>query len=495
MRILLVSAEVHPFARTGGLGDVAGSLPSALAALGHDVRVVMPKYARIDDNAHHLLPILSDIQVTLAGKTFTGHVKRTSFPNTSIPVYFLHHAGFFGRPELFGEKGVDYPDNHLRFAFFCKAVIWLLKGLDWVPDIIHCNDWQTALVPVYLRHEPDMLADETLQRTRVLYTIHNLAYQGLFTAEQAADIGIGPELFHPAGLEFYGKLNLMKGGILFADAVSTVSRRYADEIQTKEFGCGLEGVLVQVNAAGRLHGILNGIDTAVWNPAVDEMIPARFTPARPAGKAACKAALQEEVGLPADAKAPLLGIISRLDRQKGFDLIAAVLDDLIADGVQVILLGTGAPEYHELFTAAAARHPRQLAACLRFDNGLAHRIEAGADLFLMPSRFEPCGLNQLYSLKYGTIPVVRRTGGLADSITDATPETVKAGTGTGFVFADYEAADFLAATRRALAAYADKPIWRKIMKNAMNRDFSWDASARVYDGLFRAMGTSRAIEP
>lgn len=485
MRILVVSSEVVPFAKTGGLADVAGALPIELARLGHDVRVAMPKYAAVDDGKFHLLPILDEIIVRFGQQSHATQIKRTVFPGTDVPVYFVQNTQFFGRQGLYQQNGVDYPDNAIRFAVFCKAVIWLLKGLDWIPDVIHCNDWQTALVPVYLRTEGDMLGDEALANVKLLYTIHNLAYQGLFDPSQAPAVGVSEELFHPAGLEFYGKLNLMKGGIIFSDEVSTVSRRYAGEIQTPEYGCGLEGVLTARRA--HLHGIINGIDYSVWNPETDKLIPHRYSQRSLAGKAKCKAALQEETGLDRDPDAPLIGIISRLDQQKGFDLITEALDDIIAAGAQIVLLGTGAPEFHEQFEAAALRHSGKLSANLRFDNTLAHRIEAGSDMFLMPSRFEPCGLNQLYSLKYGTLPVVRRTGGLEDSIVDATPDAVKAGTATGFVFDGYTADEMLAAIRRALDLFAKKTTWKKIQKTAMAQDFSWTASAKIYEALFRKM--------
>ncbi len=485
MKILVVASEVVLFAKTGGLADVAGALPLELAQMGHDVRVVMPKYGSIDDDQYHLLPILGDIHVRLGSLTHTANMKRTLFPDTNVPVYFVVHDQFFNRPGLYGENGLDYADNAERFAFFCKAVIWLMKGLDWVPDVIHCNDWQTALVPVYLRNEGDMRADGALPHVRVLYTIHNLAYQGVFAAAEAARIGIGPELFHPAALEFYGSLNLMKGGLLYADRLSTVSEQYAKEIQTAEFGSGLEGVLAL--RAAHLSGILNGIDYQVWDPASDPHIPAHYTAGDPGGKQACKAALQKECGLTQRADVPLLGVISRLDAQKGFDIIAQVLPDILAEDVQFVLLGTGAPEYHRLFERLAKEHPDKVCAKLTFDNGLAHRIEAGADIFLMPSRYEPCGLNQLYSLRYGTVPVVRKTGGLADSIVDATPESILTGHGTGFVFEKYQAAELLAAIERATATYRRKTQWNALMKNGMTQNFSWKVSAAKYEALYEEM--------
>lgn len=486
MKILFVASEVVPFAKTGGLADVAGSLPIALANLGHDVRVAMPKYGSVDDEKYNLIPILDDIAVRLNGYNYTASVKRTLFPDTKVPIYFIQNAQFFDRPGLYlNSKGTDFPDNALRFAFFSKAVIWLLKGLDWLPDVIHCNDWQTAMIPVFLRTDPEVRADEGLSQVKVLYTIHNLAYQGVFSADDARQIGIGDNLFHPAGLEFYGSLNLMKGGILFADQISTVSRRYAEEIQTTEYGAGLEGVLTM--RRGQLTGILNGIDYSAWSPETDKLLPAKYDAKKLEGKAQCKAALQREVGLPIRPDVPLIAMISRLDSQKGFDLIAEAIEDLLAEEVQFVLLGTGAPEYHKLFETVARQFPKKVSVNLKFDNALAHRIEAGADIFLMPSRYEPCGLNQLYSLKYGTVPVVRETGGLADSITDVTADNVRNGEGNGFKFEEYNSREMMSALRRALRAYADKPTWHQIMKNGMSRDFSWQASAREYEQLFEQM--------
>lgn len=485
LKILIVASEAVPFAKTGGLADVAGALPRALAALGHDVRLAMPKYGAIDDAAYNLLPILGEINVHLGGATYVAQIEKTPFPDSNVPVYFVQNEQFFGRTALYQENGLDFPDNALRFAFFSTAVIWLLKGLDWTPDIIQCNDWQTALIPVYLRTNAEMVADGALSTAKILYTIHNLAYQGQFDEADRFAIDIGDDLFHPAGLEFYDKLNFMKGGILFADAISTVSPRYAEEITTVEYGAGLEGVLAARRS--NLTGILNGIDYAAWNPATDDLIPAKFTKAALAGKAKCKKTLQRECGLPQLPDVPLIGIISRLDPQKGFDLILESLNELVGENLQIVLLGTGKPDYCHAFEAAAKKNPQKLSANLKFDNGLAHRIEAGSDMFLMPSRYEPCGLNQLYSLKYGTIPIVRATGGLADSILDAGTVELPVTGGTGFAFKDYTSEAMMQAIRRAIAIYSEKPRWHVLMKNAMSRDFSWDASACEYEKLFFKM--------
>lgn len=483
MKILLVSSEVVPFAKTGGLADVAGALPMELARMGHDVRVAMPGYASIDLDRFAAETFGHRMDVEVGGIRYPAQFVQTAFPGTELPVYLAQSAQFFAREGLYQSGGKDFPDNALRFAFFSKAVLGLIKVLGWIPDVIHCNDWQTALIPVYLRTVSDMRTDPALSRIRILYTIHNMAYQGLFQAPTAGQIGIGSSLFHPAGLEFYGNLNLMKGGIIFADAITTVSPRYAMEIQTPEFGCGLEGVLHE--RASDLFGILNGIDYSIWNPATDPLIPAHYSSDDLAGKTVCKAALQKECGLPQRKKTPLIGIISRLDPQKGFDLVAEVLDDLLDGDVQLVLLGTGMPEYHAIFEEAAGRHPGKASIHLKFDNGLAHRIEAGADMFLMPSRYEPCGLNQLYSLKYGTLPIVRETGGLADSIVDATPEAVKGGKATGFAFGPYTTEPMLATIQRALAAYRRPSAWKSLVRNAMAQDFSWLASARKYEALYK----------
>ncbi|MGI8906700.1 MAG: glycogen synthase GlgA [Candidatus Sumerlaeaceae bacterium] len=485
MRILIVASEVVPFAKTGGLADVAGALPLELARMGHDVRVAMPKYGTIDDDKFHILPILGDIRVRLGNLNHVAEIRRTVFPDSNVPVYFVANSSLFDRANLYMEGGRDYPDNAERFAFFCKAVLWLLEGLDWTPEVIHCNDWQSALIPVFLRTDSDVRSNAGLRSVKTLFTIHNQAYQGVFPRDEAERIGIGDNLFHPAALEFYGALNLMKGGLLYADKISTVSPTYAREIQTPEYGSGLDGVLL--SRASHLTGILNGIDYDTWNPETDKLIPAHFTRADLSGKSKCKAALQEEVGLDASPETPLIGIISRLDPQKGFDLIAEILEPLVTGNVQLVLLGTGAAEYHQIFERAAKNHPGKVSANLRFDNGLAHRIEAGSDFFLMPSHYEPCGLNQMYSLRYGTIPVVRKTGGLADSIVDATPENIESGRGTGFVFERYTTDELMLTLQRALSCFQMQPHWDALRQNAMSQDFSWRGSAMKYEQLFKAM--------
>jgi len=486
VKILLVSSEIAPFAKTGGLADVSGALPLELARRGHDVRVVMPRYKTVDEATFNLLPILSDIRVRLGSYTYIAQVLRTNIPGSKVPAYFIDNSHFYDRPGLYEENGQGYPDNAVRFAFFCKAVIWLLKGLDWIPDVIHCNDWQTALIPVYLRTDPEMMHDGELSRMPVLYTIHNLAYQGLFPRSEAVDIGIGDNLLHPAALEYYGQMNLMKGGIVFSQRVSTVSPRYAREIQTTEFGCGLEGVLRM--RANNLSGILNGIDYEAWNPATDPALAGHFSSGDVSGKAKCKAALQRQQGLPELPDTPLLAIISRLDPQKGLDLVLESIDDILKMNAQLVVLGTGNAAIQQAFEKKARENPKQISVNLKFDNNLAHQIEAGADVFLMPSRFEPCGLNQMYSLRYGTVPVVRETGGLADSVVEYHPPAaapiMEAASGTGFLFPHISAAEFTATVRKSVALYRDKAEWEGLQRRGMETDFSWTAAADAYKVLY-----------
>ena len=490
MRILIAASEVVPFAKTGGLADVAGALPRALRALGHDVRVILPRYRSVLPAKFPLRVLQEEMIVHFPANFQAGSVWQCEFPGTEMPAYFVRHDHYFDRDGLYGEKGEDYPDNAERFAFFSMAAIWALKGMNWQPDVIHCNDWQTALIPTYLRNLPILRDDPFYGAARTVYTIHNLAYQGSFGPAVLPRIGLDQSVYHPEGIEFYGSVNLMKAGIVYADALTTVSPRYSEEIQTPEFGCGMDGILRarKAHLGDRFKGIINGIDYAVWNPELDEHIAARYSAANLAGKARCKEALQRLSGLPPTPDVPLIGIISRLDKQKGFDLIEDCLDKIMDLGVQMVVLGTGDPAYHTMFEDAAKKYPDGLAIALTFNNPLAHQIEAGADMFLMPSRYEPCGLNQMISLKYGTIPIVRKTGGLADSICDATVATIRDAVGTGFVFEEYESKTLFAAVKRAVRLYREKPEqWSKLIQNAMKQDFSWDRSARAYEALFQEL--------
>jgi len=476
LRILLISSEVEPFAKTGGLADVAGALPKALAGLGHDVRVLMPKYRGVERHAGSLTPVIPRVQVPIADRRAEGAWIEGRM-GAGIPIYFLAQDQYYDRDALYGTSEGDYWDNCERFIFFCRAAVEGLKHLGWIPHVIHANDWQSGLVPVYL--ETLYRDDPALAKIATLFTVHNLAYQGVFWHYDVPMTGLGWDLFTPAGIEYYGKLNFLKGGLVFGDLLTTVSRTYAREIQTPEFGCGLEGVLLARSAA--LHGVVNGIDYEVWNPSSDPAIPKGYTADDLKGKRASKAALQEELGL-AQEPVPLVGMVTRLVEQKGLTLVLDALPGLLAEGVQLALLGSGEPALEQAFGDAAAKHAGRVAVRLGYDAGLARRIYAGADCFLMPSRYEPCGLGQLISLRYGTIPLVRWTGGLADTVKEFDPAK-QAGTGFGFAPFTHEA--LLECARRALAVFRQPRLWQRLMRNAMAEDFSWEASAREYVSLYR----------
>jgi starch synthase len=400
----------------------------------------------------------------------------------TVPVYFIEQEDFFARPGLYGHGAGDYPDNAERYTFFCRAVLELVTSLDWWPEVLHCHDWQTALLAAYKRFLPGLAP--RWHAIPLIYTIHNLAYQGIFPAWMLPVTGLPPTLFHPDGIEFYGALNLMKAGLLYADALTTVSPSYAEEICTPEFGVGLEGVLGSRRSA--LHGILNGADYAVWNPETDTAIAASYTASALQGKAACKAALLRAYDLPEEVDTPLIGMISRLVDQKGVDILAAALDRLLGMEVRLVLLGAGDPQYHDLLASQAAAHPERMGVRLEFNDALAHQIEAGSDCFLMPSRYEPCGLNQIYSMRYGTIPIVRATGGLRDTVTPYRGDT---GEGTGFVFQEPTAEALLQAVQAALATYANRMAWQSLMRHAMAQDFSWEQSAKQYLNVYqRSLG-------
>lgn len=477
LKICIAASEVAPFAKTGGLADVAGALPKALRALGHRVAIIMPRYQMVDVERHGLRRLGVSIEVPIAGRIEKAELLEGTLDG-GVPVYFIEKPSYYDRPALYGTTEGDYHDNAERFIFFSRGVLEAIKALDLGPQVLHCNDWQTGLAPVYLKTL--YREDSALAGLATVFSVHNLGYQGLFWHLDMPMTGLGWELFTIDGLEFYGKLNFLKGGLMFADVLSTVSETYAKEIQTEEFGHRLDGVLRHRSAD--LYGIVNGIDYEVWNPATDLHLGANYTPDDLAGKAACKKALQKEMGLPARADTPLVGIVSRLAAQKGLDLIVEAMGRLMALGLQLVILGSGEAVYHEALQEAAERYPKQLGLMLGFDEGLAHRIEAGADMFLMPSRYEPCGLNQLYSLKYGTIPVVRATGGLEDTIVDYSEER---GEGTGFKFRSYVAEEMVEAVARACRLYSDQKAWGRIVNEAMAQDFSWGASARAYDALYR----------
>ena len=484
MRILIVSPEIAPFYKTGGLGDVAGSLARALVRRGHDARLAMPRYRIIDAPKSEFKTLMPEILVDVEGQSVAGAIDAAG---GEVPVYFVRCDRYFDRGGAYGEVVAgsmrDYTDNIERFAFFCMAVVWMLKGLDWQPDVIHCSDWQTALIPVYLRTHPVASTDPFYRPIRVLYTIHNLAYQGRTSPAMLPRMGLGPDVSALNGLEFHGGLNLMKGGIVYSDHITTVSERYAKEIQTPELGCGLDSVLRHYK--DRLTGILNGIDYEEWNPAADPFLAAHYDERDFSGKAACKVALQREAGLEVEAKTPLIGMVSRLSTQKGYELVDAVLTLLVEKKVQLVMLGNGEQRYHRMLERMGRKFPGNVTARLKFDGALAHRIEAGADMFLMPSYYEPCGLNQMYSMRYGTPPIVRRTGGLADSVTPCTPAALRSGKATGFVFGPYTPRALMEAVDKALLMYREAPDdWRRLMRNAMKRDFSWDTVAAKYEALY-----------
>jgi starch synthase len=480
MRVLFASSEVAPFAKTGGLADVAGALPKALQSLGHDIRLVLPKYRVVDAAKFGLRKILPKLVVPIAGTVETCAVWEGR--NGSVPTYFIEQDDYYDRDGLYQSGGRDHPDNAERFAFFSRVVLEMTRALDFFPAVYHCNDWQTALVPTYLR--TTYRIDPEVAGAGVLFTVHNLGYHGLFKPAAMAVANLGSDLFTPFGVEFYGKVNFLKAGLVFSDRINTVSRRYSQEIQTEEFGHGLDGVLRA--RAKDVRGILNGIDYDEWHPSRDQFIAARFSRDDLHGKAACKVDLQRIFGLPERADVPLLAVISRLAEQKGIDLIAESLDAILDLDTQFVLLGTGEPALHEAFEAAKARHPSRVGLKLGFDVALSHKIEAGADMFLMPSRYEPCGLNQMYSLVYGTIPIVRATGGLDDTIR---PFESESGTGNGFKFAEASAEALLLSVRRAVALYRRREPWRRLIENAMACDFSWSRSAKEYESLYREIAS------
>jgi len=456
LKVLLASSEVVPFAKTGGLADVAGSLPLALEELGVDVRVIMPKYASVKVAGNS----------TKIGK--------------NIPVYFVKNDDYFNRKELYGDKFGDYKDNLDRFAFFSREILERCKKEKFAPDCIHCNDWQTALVPVYLNtlYKYDFFFADT----KVLYTIHNMAYQGVFSKEEFPKIGLDWVLFHINYFEFYNKVNLMKAGLVYSDAISTVSPTYAKEILTPEFGCGLEGVLkIRENV---LSGILNGIDYNLWSPEKDTKIFKKYSVGTLQDKYANKEMFQKEMGLKVDRSIPMFGMISRLADQKGADFVADIIGKMLNMKTQFVLLGTGDNKYHVIFEKVAKKYPLSASISLKFDAVLAQRIYAASDMFFVPSRYEPCGLSQMISFRYGTIPVVRQTGGLKDTVQEFDPKT---GKGAGFTFVEPRSEELLNAVKKSLSVYKDKPLWTSLVKSVMGLDYSWKASAKEYINLFNGI--------
>ncbi len=481
LRVLFVASEGVPFAKTGGLADVVGTLPHALMEQGVEVKVLMPYYGAVKQGKIATVPVAENLEAPLP-YPFNLAFDLMAPTSPDYPFYFVARDEFFERSQLYGTPKGDYFDNLERFTFFSAAVLPVCRALEFHPHVIHCHDWQSALAPVYLKNR--WQGEEVLAGTKSLLTIHNLAYQGLFPKDKYPLLGLDWSFFSIDGLEYYDQINFLKGGIICADAINTVSSTYAQEIQTPEFGYGLEGVLR--TRAAVLSGILNGVDYAEWSPETDPLIPAHFSRKELKGKAADKAALMEAFGLDQSrAAAPILAMISRLADQKGFDLVAQVLPQLMTrDDVMVVILGTGEEKYHRWLEKETPKYPGKLGVKIAFNNQLAHLMEAGADMFLMPSRYEPCGLNQIYSMKYGTIPIGRATGGLVDTITQVNPKT---GKGTGFLFEEYAAEAFLKAIHTALADFENRKLWQKIMQNAMAEDFSWKVSAKAYLDLYNRL--------
>lgn len=484
LRIVLITTEAVPFAKTGGLADVCGALPIRLARRGHQCTVIMPAFRQIHSAG---LPIqTTDISfaVPIGDHVIGGRLLVSKLPESDVTVYFLDQPQYFNRPSLYGDGHGDYRDNCERFAFFCRGALHAIDRLDLQPEIVHCNDWQTGLIPAYVR--TGLEHHRWMPQAATVMTIHNLAYQGRFWHWDMLLTGLDWTYFNPAGMEFYGHLNLLKTGIVFADAISTVSPQYAREIQTSEHGCGLEGVLA--NRHHDLTGIINGVDSSHWNPRTDRLLVANYDQDNwVEGKGVNRRSVRAEFGLPDDPNIPMIGLIGRLAEQKGWDLILAAMHRLLEEQrpLQWVILGTGDSHYQEELQRLADRYPGVLGLRLGFSNELAHRIEAASDIFLMPSRYEPCGLNQLYSLMYGAVPVVHPTGGLVDTVVNATPESIAAGTATGFYLPEYSSAGLIDALwRAALMRWDDWATWQQIVRTGMQQDFSWRRSAQLYEHLY-----------
>jgi len=480
MKILFVASEGLPFSKTGGLADVVEALPKSLVALGHEVTVLLPRYRQ----TRAIAVSVPSLTVPMGdGLRFPGIVEGGALHG--VHYYFVDDPEYFDRDQLYGVAGKDYPDNAERFAEFARAAIEFCKRV-WMPDVIHCHDWQSALVPVLLRTQYER--DESVQGLPVVFTIHNMGYHGAFPHEAMKKIGLPESMFSLDAMEFYSRVNFLKGALVFADYLTTVSPKYAQEIQTPEYGHSLDGVIRK--RADRLTGILNGADYAAWSPERDKVIAARYSPRDMSGKLACKKDLLEVLGLPREAVSkPVLGIVSRFAGQKGFDLIEQVASDLLVEDLTLVVLGAGEPKYEKLFHDLERKYPAKFGVKVAYNNILAHKIEAGADIFLMPSRYEPCGLNQIYSLKYGTVPVVRATGGLDDTIE---PFDAASGHGTGFKFQKYDGAALMEAIHQALAVFRNEPaVWHRIQLNGMAKDFSWQASASEYARLYETAWKSR----
>lgn len=486
MKIVLASSEAIPFAKTGGLADVASALPKALAEAGHEVSLFLPYYQQSITSRgftdSDFEPCPDKVMITIGSKDIEAGLLKATFPDSNVTVYLVDQPHYFDRPELYHENGRDYQDNCERFIFFSRSVLEFTEKLKLQPDVIHSNDWQTGLIPALLKIE---FQDRPgFEKTASVFTIHNMAFQGQYWHWDMLLTGIDWKYFNRHQMEFFGQLNLLKTGIVFSDMITTVSPTYAQEIRTERFGYGLNGVLD--THADRLVGILNGVDTSEWNPETDAHIASNYNEQTvQQGKPECKAALQKRMGLPQKPDTPLLGTISRMTDQKGFSLILDAAENLLANDVQMIFLGTGDPFHEASFVDLANRFPDKVATYIGFDEILAHQIEAGLDIFLMPSQFEPCGLNQMYSLIYGTVPLVHEVGGLADSVVDASPLNLENGTANGISFWHFDATVLYRQMRRAMDLYSDQQTWNKLINTGMTKDWSWKQSAHNYLSVYQ----------
>ena len=488
LNVLFLSPEVVPFAKSGGLADVAGSLPIALKHLGLDIRLVLPFYRIIRHGNYEVRPVVKRLEVPLGKKTFKTNVFETLLEN-GIPVYLIEREDLYDRPNLYGTPGGDYYDNLERFSFFSHAALRLTEALSFKPQVVHCHDWQTGLVPALIK---GVYGDiPTLSGVTCVFTIHNLGYQGIFPEEKFPVTGLPKaEFFHAEGLEYWGQFSLLKAGINYSEAITTVSPTYAKEIQTSEYGMGMEGILRRRNAW--LHGILNGVEYTYWDPSRDPHLPVNYSPMDLTGKARCKTSLIQKLNLdPSLNKRPLLGMISRLDAQKGLDLLVKNLEDVLELDIGLVVLGSGDEEIQEALQRAADRYPGQMGLSLGFNEPLAHEIMAASDIFLIPSRYEPCGLTQMYALKYGTVPLVRATGGLDDTIN---PFDAEMETGNGFKFSRYDSKAFFLSIQKAVGLFQNPKLWKRIMVNGMKANFSWKRSAQRYLELYRSVLKRPALE-
>lgn len=485
LKVCVLTPEAVPFAKTGGLADVAGSLPGALKILGVDVRIIVPFYRAVREKEISSSVVIKDLEVPFGDSFLTADILET-VNKDNVPVYLIDREDMYDRPGLYGVSQGDYYDNLERFAFFSRAALSIIESLGESPDIIHCHDWQTGLIPALLNRtysETSFFSD-----TSSVFTIHNIGYQGIFPKDKFTLTGLSEkEFYHPSGIEYWGSISLLKSGIVYSDSVTTVSPRYAEEIKTPDYGMGMEGILEDRSAD--LYGILNGIDYKVWDPSSDKNLIKPYSEKNLKGKHSCKEYLIKEMGLDnALINAPVMGIVSRLDTQKGIDILLEALDELMNMKVGIVILGSGKEDIEKAVKTSEKRYPGRLAARIGYDDPLAHRIIAGSDMFIIPSRYEPCGLTQMYALKYGTAPVVRSTGGLDDTIVSFDPVTEK---GNGFKFESPDAASLVKSVREALEVYKKKSLWKKLITTGMKEDFSWERSARRYLKIYESTAKRR----